>query len=66
MATIAGNVNRPRVVVVHKDSHLPVFEATPDENGDWSVEVPEGEPFMVLYLGEGCQPEIHGPYWGQA
>jgi len=65
--TISGNVNRTRVILVHKDSHAPVFETAPDpETGDWSISgVPLEEPFMAIYLNDGCQPEIHGPYWAQ-
>ena len=62
MATLSGNVNRDRVVVVHQRNHIPVFDVTPDANGDWSADVPAGEPFMVIYINEPCQPEIHGPY----
>ena len=62
MATLSGNVNRGRVLVVHQRNHIPVFDVTPDANGDWSADVPAGEPFMVIYINEPCQPEIHGPY----
>lgn len=64
MATLSGTVNRERVVLVHMDDHIPVFDIEPDENGDWSAQVPAGEPFLAIYLSETCQPEIHGPYWG--
>lgn len=64
MATISGNCNRERVIVIHQDDHVPVVEATPDANGDWSAEVPAGAPMMVIYIQAGCQPEMHGPYYG--
>jgi hypothetical protein len=65
--TISGRVNRERVILVHKDLHLPVFEAAPDpETGDWSVSgVPLDAPMLAIYIGGACQPEMHGPYWGQ-
>lgn len=65
--TISGQVNRERVILVQKDLHLPVFEtATDPETGDWSISgVPLNEPFMTIYLKTGCEPVIHGPYWGQ-
>jgi hypothetical protein len=64
---ISGTVNRTRVILVHKDLHLPVFETTPDPaTGVWSISgVPLDEPFMAIYLKDGCQPEMHGPYWGE-
>ena len=67
MGTISGNVNRERVILVHKDLHLPVFEATPDPvTGDWSIEgVPLETPMMAIYLKDDCQPEMHGPYWAE-
>lgn len=64
MATLSGTVNRERVVIMHMDNHVPTFEVEPDENGDWSVEVPAGEPFLALYLSDSCDPVMHGPYWG--
>lgn len=65
MGTISGQVNRSRVILVHKDNHLPVFETTPNpQTGQWSISnVPDNQPFLVIYIQEGCQPEIHGPYW---
>jgi len=65
--TLSGNVNRERVIAVHKDNHLPVFETVPDpETGAWSISgVPLGQPFLLIYIQSDCQPEIHGPYWGQ-
>ena len=67
MATLSGNVNRGRVVVVHQQNHIPVFDVTPDANGDWSADVPAGEPFMVIYIDPAgdCAPEIHGPYFAE-
>jgi hypothetical protein len=67
MGTISGTVNRDRVILVHKDLHLPVFETTPDPvTGDWSIEgVPLDAPMMAIYLKDGCQPEMHGPYWAE-
>jgi hypothetical protein len=64
---ISGSVNRDRVLLVHKDLHLPVFETAPDPvTGDWAISgVPLDEPFMVIYITEGCQPEMHGPYWAE-
>lgn len=63
--TISGTVNRERVILVHKELHQPVFEATPDPaTGAWSIaDVPLEQPFMAIYLKGGCQPEMHGPYW---
>jgi hypothetical protein len=68
MGTISGTVNRDRVILVHKDLHLPVFETAPDPvTDDWSIsDVPMDTPFMAIYLKDGCQPEMHGPYWGDA
>ena len=65
MGVISGNVNRERVILVHKDLHIPVFETTPDPvTGDWSIEgVPLDMPMMAIYLKDDCQPEMHGPYW---
>ena len=47
--TISGTVNRDRVILVHKDLHLPVFETTPDPvTGDWSISsVPLNQPFLM-------------------
>ena len=67
MGTISGTVNRERVILVHKDLHLPVFEATPDPvTGDWSItDVPLETPMMAIYIKDDCQPEMHGPYWAE-
>jgi hypothetical protein len=67
MGTISGTVNRDRVILVHKDLHLPVFETAPDPvTGDWSIEgIPLDAPMMAIYLKDGCQPEMHGPYWAE-
>jgi hypothetical protein len=67
VGTISGTVNRDRVILVHKDLHMPVFETTPDPvTGVWSIsDVPLGTPFMAIYIKDGCQPEMHGPYWAQ-
>ena len=64
MSTISGNVNADRVILVHRDTHVPVYETAPDAAGDWSVVVPDGEPFMAIYIKTECPPEMHGPYWG--
>ena len=68
MGTISGNVNRARVILVHQTEHLPIFETTPDPvTGAWSIEdVPMDAPMMAIYLHDGCQPEMHGPYWASA
>lgn len=65
--TISGTVNRERVILVHRDTHAPVFETAPDPiSGAWSVSgVPLDAPMMAIYISDGCQPEIHGPYWAQ-
>lgn len=62
---LAGNTTFGRVVLVHQQYHLPVFDITPDANGDWSATVPPEQPFLVIYIDpdEVCAPEIHGPYY---
>lgn len=66
--TITGVVNRSRVLLVHRDNHLPIFEAAPDPiTGEWSLSgVPLDAPMMAIYIVDGCQPEIHGPYWAES
>ena len=53
--TLSGTVNRDRVILVHKDLHLPVFETVPDPvTGDWSISgVPLDMPVMAIYIKNG-------------
>lgn len=61
---VSGNVNRSRVILVHRDNHLPVLQTMVDtDTGDWKIEnVPFGEPFMIIYLSDtdDCAPVIEG------
>lgn len=38
-----------------------VYRAQPDAQGDWTARIPPGE-YFIIYLANGCQPVIHGPY----
>lgn len=59
---LTGTTNRDRVLLVHYRDHIPVFDLTPDAHGFWSADVPLAQPFMAIYMQDGCQPEMHGPY----
>ena len=61
---LTGNTTFGRVLVVHQRNHIPVFDVTPDANGDWSADVPAEQPFMVIYIDPtgDCAPVMHGPY----
>lgn len=62
---LTGNTHFERVIVVHKDNHTPVFNLTTDALGDWSANIPAGQPFMVIYIDPAghCAPLMHGPYF---
>ena len=49
------------VVVRAWASHEFIARATPDDNGDWSVEVPPGR-YDITFRALGCAPVCHGPY----
>jgi len=37
--------------------------ALPNENGDWTHEVPLTKDYGLTYIAAGCQPITHGPYY---
>ncbi len=38
------------------------FSAEPDLSGDWSMIVNSTKQYGVVYIADGCQPIVHGPY----
>ena len=64
MAILSGTTDAQRVIAIHKDAHRPVYEAAPVE-GVWTLDVEAGEPFMLIYIADGCPPAMHGPYFGE-
>ena len=67
LVPISGNATKStggpaeEVIVSEATNKVTMAKVAPDENGDWTAAVPQGDCY-VTYLAAGCQPITHGPY----
>lgn len=66
--TLSGNATKATngepvddVIIRAWSSKTLVAAVKPDENGDWSVDVPPGQ-YDITFRALGCAPICHGPY----